>query len=90
VTANYLIVRDHDHPALPLAMSLWWSQLFEFTKRDQMSLSYALWKVGLPWVFLDDSARIYRQDITRARHHRSLWRRLVTRANRVFLTSKYR
>lgn len=53
ITENNLIVRDHHHPTLPFTMSLWWSQLFEFSKRDQISLQYAIWKTKLPSGFID-------------------------------------
>lgn len=83
VSANYLIVRDHSHPLLSDAMSLWWSQLFEFTKRDQLSLNYVLWKTGLPWVFLDDSPEIRAEDVIRVAHYRPLWRRVIERAKKL-------
>jgi len=54
ITGNYLLVRDHMHPNFYHCMSIWWSHLFEYTKRDQMSLNYALWKSELPWAFLDE------------------------------------
>lgn len=54
ITTNYFIVRDHFNPKLSECMSLWWSHLFEFTKRDQLSLQYALWKTGLEWTYLED------------------------------------
>ncbi len=82
ITANYLIVRDHAHPALPTMSALWWSQLFEFAKRDQLSSSYALWKTDLPWVFLDDDPSIRAEDLERTRHYRSLLRRGVHRIRR--------
>jgi len=53
IPTNNLLVRDHHHPALEMAMSLWWSQLFEFTKRDQISLLYSLSQAGAPWQPLD-------------------------------------
>lgn len=53
IPTNNLLVRDHQHPALRLAMSLWWSHLFEFTKRDQISLLYALSQADARWQPLD-------------------------------------
>jgi hypothetical protein len=35
-------------------MSQWWSHLFEYTKRDQMSFNYILWKEKIPFVYLDE------------------------------------
>lgn len=82
IPANYLLVRDHHHPTLPTAMSLWWSHLFEFTKRDQISLLYALDRCNLPWVFLDDHTPGLERSVVRLPHRRSLWsrgRRVVRR-----------
>lgn len=76
ITANYLLVRDHDHPLLKDAMSLWWSQLFEYTKRDQLSLGYALWRTGIPWAFLDEGLGVHPGLLSRRRH--SSWRRWAT------------
>jgi hypothetical protein len=56
ISGNYFIMRDAADPRLITAMSLWWSQLFEFTKRDQISLGFALLEAGVEWCFLDDLA----------------------------------
>ncbi len=53
ITENNFLVRFHNHPQFDTTMSLWWSQLFEFTKRDQLSLQYVCWQTKLPWGFLD-------------------------------------
>lgn len=47
LTANYLIIRSHKSNELANAMELWWKQLQLFTRRDQISLPYVLWKTGL-------------------------------------------
>lgn len=49
LTENSIIFRWHRHPALEAAMQLWWTQLKEFTKRDQLSLPYVLWKNDVPF-----------------------------------------
>ena len=54
VGANYFILRDSAHPYVNHAMSVWWEQLQAFTKRDQLSLLYALREAELPWCFLED------------------------------------
>ncbi len=56
ISANYLLVRDHSHPALDQAMTLWWEQITTHAPRDQLSLGYALATAGLPFAFLDDSS----------------------------------
>lgn len=80
IGTNYLIVRDHSHPALPMCMSLWWSQIFEFTKRDQLALPYVLWKIGLPSVALDEGPRIDAGRLVRIAHRKGMIMRFVTRS----------
>lgn len=82
ITANYFLVRDHYHPRIQTAMSLWWSQTFEFTKRDQVSLGYVLWKTQLPWVFLDKVPVLAVGRVLRTGHRRSLRERMVNRCRR--------
>lgn len=55
ILAACLLVRDHHDPALSDAMRIWWSQLFEFCKRDQVSLPYVLAKGALNVLTLDDA-----------------------------------
>ena len=47
LTENAIILCRHDAPGLDGAMDLWWQQLATYTKRDQLSLPYVLWKSGL-------------------------------------------
>lgn len=47
LAANYLVIRCHKSDVLDEAMKLWWEQLQIFTRRDQISLPYVLWKTGL-------------------------------------------
>ena len=47
LTENAIIFRRHGRPALGPAMELWWAQLEEFTKRDQLSLPYVLYRSRL-------------------------------------------
>ena len=71
IAANYFLVRDRAHPLFDQSMSLWWSQLFEFTKRDQLSLAYVLWKTGLPWAFLDETLGADANLLTRMSHRKT-------------------
>lgn len=45
---NGIIFRCHHHPMLPEAMASEWEQLRHFSRRDQLSLPYVLWKTGIP------------------------------------------
>lgn len=58
IPTNNVLVRDHTAANLEPAMSLWWSQLFEFTKRDQISLPFVLQQSGLAWQPLDGEGGI--------------------------------
>jgi hypothetical protein len=75
ISANYFIVRRHDNKELDAAMSLWWSHTFEFTKRDQMSLLYCLWKFNLNWTFLDDHFDSSSLRIDRGTHRNGSFKR---------------
>jgi lipopolysaccharide biosynthesis protein len=44
---NNIIYRDHHHRAVIVMMELWWELIKNFSKRDQLSLSYVLWKAGV-------------------------------------------
>jgi hypothetical protein len=43
-----VLLKNHRHPALDRAMSLWWSLFERYDSRDQFSLPYVLWKTGIP------------------------------------------
>jgi hypothetical protein len=42
-----VILRTHRDPALMRAMDRWWAEWQSGVKRDQLSLTYALWREGL-------------------------------------------
>ena len=46
-TENAIIFRRHGRPALAAAMELWWEQMQTYTRRDQLSLPYVLYKSDL-------------------------------------------
>jgi hypothetical protein len=52
LTDNGIIFRWHKHPGLEQAMSDWWDEINYYTKRDQLSLPFVIWKNQLPvWVW---------------------------------------
>lgn len=46
LSENCLIVRRHNKKNCINLMKKWWEQIKNFSKRDQLSLSYVLWKTG--------------------------------------------
>jgi len=52
-TENAIVFRRHGNPALEAAMDLWWSELMNYTQRDQLSLPYVLFKSQLKVKFWD-------------------------------------
>lgn len=39
-----VIIRQHNHADCIAVMDTWWQEIKDYTKRDQMSFTYALWK----------------------------------------------
>lgn len=48
LTDNGIIFRKHHQLGLYQAMELWWEQLNTYTKRDQISLPFAIWRFEVP------------------------------------------
>ena len=42
-----VVVREHNNEQCKQLMNLWWDEINQYTKRDQLSFTYALWKMGL-------------------------------------------
>ncbi|PXX88887.1 hypothetical protein DIT71_17010 [Marinobacter vulgaris] len=47
LTENNFIVRKHSDPEVQALMECWWENLEKYTKRDQISFPYVVWKSGL-------------------------------------------
>lgn len=88
IPTNNLLVRDHASDRLPDAMSIWWSHLFEYSKRDQISLLYALKQTGLGWEPLDgrsdEKASINTDLVSTTWHRPPLAKRIERRLRRQF------
>jgi adenylate cyclase class IV len=41
-----ILIRRHNDEQIKKAMELWWKQIYEFSKRDQLSFNYAMWKTN--------------------------------------------
>jgi len=44
---NSFIIRKHNDKTCVNLMELWWEQMKEYTWRDQLSLTYSMWKCGI-------------------------------------------
>lgn len=84
IPTNNVLVRDHAAPGLDAAMSLWWSQLFEFTKRDQISLTYVLAQAGVRWQPLDGEGGIDPALVEVVWHRPPLRKRIERKLRRQF------
>ena len=43
-----LLVRDHHNPVCIEIMERWWRELVKHSRRDQLSLPFVLWEMGIP------------------------------------------
>ncbi|AJP73895.1 glycosyltransferase domain-containing protein [Sphingomonas hengshuiensis] len=84
IPTNNLLVRDHAFPGLADAMSLWWSHLFEFSKRDQISLLHALAQRSVPWQPLDGDGGVDPALVSVIWHRPPLLARIRKRLRRMF------
>jgi hypothetical protein len=71
-TENAIIFRRHGKPALAAAMDLWWEQMTAYTKRDQLSLPYVLYKSNLRVKLWDWNYKFANPYFRRYQHRRSL------------------
>lgn len=56
-----VLLRRHNEPDVVSAMEMWWKELLEWSKRDQMSFNYVAWKMGLKFNYipLDGADNLY-------------------------------
>lgn len=55
-----ILYRRHQHPTIKRQSSEWWFLLQNFSHRDQLSLTYTLWREKLPFVFfLKDGENVH-------------------------------
>ena len=47
-----IIFRNHHHEKVINQCNMWWDMVQQFAKRDQLSFSYTLWKLQLPWCYI--------------------------------------
>ena len=59
LSENCLIVRKHNKKNCIYLMEKWWEQIKNFSKRDQLSLSYVLWKTGIKIKYISKQFGFY-------------------------------
>lgn len=47
-----IILRKHSDEKIRSQCKLWWDMINRYSKRDQLSYSYTLWKTGIPFNYL--------------------------------------
>ncbi|ACF14521.1 glycosyltransferase [Chloroherpeton thalassium ATCC 35110] len=57
LSENNILLRKHNYRNVINLMTDWWAELNKWTKRDQLSLGYVLWKNGSVFRFMNESAR---------------------------------
>lgn len=80
-----VIVRRHGEAAVVQAMHRWWQEWERGIKRDQLSLTYVLWKEGLRPLSLGQHDPRFVQRHFVYRTHRRPWRGLGARLARRYL-----
>jgi hypothetical protein len=71
-TENAIIFRRHGSPKLEAAMELWWQQMQTYTRRDQLSLPYVLFKSDLAVKLWDWNYKFENPYFRRYLHRRGL------------------
>ena len=74
LTANRIILRRHT-PLVAKLNTLWWKEICNGSRRDQLSLMYSMWKTGATFTFFPDNIednpffKINKHSRARARFH---------------------
>ncbi|WP_082672923.1 glycosyltransferase domain-containing protein [Paenibacillus senegalimassiliensis] len=52
-----VLLRKHKEPELVESMELWWTQIQQFSRRDQLSFNYVMWKMNYDFKIIEDYIR---------------------------------
>jgi hypothetical protein len=83
LTDNGVIFRWHGHAGLASAMEGWWEELNAYTRRDQLSLPYILWRHELPCKIWDWSFRLPNPYFEKYPHKGGLLRNIRSRMKNI-------
>lgn len=54
---SMVLIRKHHDPGVKQAMEMWWNEVKQGSKRDQLSFNYVAWKSGLNFGFVPGDVR---------------------------------
>lgn len=57
LSENNILLRRHSNESVIVLMEIWWQELQKESKRDQLSLPYAMWMSDVEYNFMEESAR---------------------------------
>lgn len=61
LSENNVIFRHHREPSVRKIMDLWWQEIVSGSRRDQLSLSYVLWKEAVAPCFFFEGRKLFRE-----------------------------
>ncbi|MGB9956471.1 glycosyltransferase domain-containing protein [Haloferax prahovense] len=70
LSVNRVIIRRHNSENVIKAMNLWWDEIQNETSRDQLSLSYVIWKTGLDYCLIHQDHAPYHNRLTKSNYFR--------------------
>ena len=66
LSENNIIIRKHNNKSCIKLMENWWEEIRKYSHRDQLSLSYIIWKTGIKVKYL--SKGIFWENINLTSH----------------------
>jgi len=57
LAVTMVILRRHNSPDVINVMEDWWHEVLNYSKRDQISFNYVVWKNGLDFIYLPGDSR---------------------------------
>ncbi len=90
LTDNAIIFRSHKHEKLTQAMDDWWAQFNTYTKRDQISLPYVLWKNNVPTKIWNWSFRERNEYFEKYPHKGNIFRNIRIRLRNIISKRRFR
>jgi hypothetical protein len=81
------IIRKHHDPLVIQTMELWYSQIQQFSRRDQLSFNYSAWKTGLAPYYIPGDLRRHEYFFLLSKHRKDYrWKYFKYRVKKLFGT----